>query len=65
MASLPGMTWRRFLTLVRGFSAKSVTVARMASPDAEVRVVEGKAAQAAFVALFGRGKRRRPRAETV
>jgi len=54
------MSWRKFLTLLRGLSGQSASVAQAGSRvefgkgGEKVNAVEGpKAAQGAFVALFG------------
>lgn len=54
------MTWRRFLTLVRGLSPNAATVSsamsriQLGQKREKVNTVAGpKAAQAAFAALFG------------
>lgn len=57
-ADLPGMSWRRFQVLLRALSSQSVTVTRLVNSGlgrkGNERVVAGsKAAQQAFVGLFG------------
>lgn len=55
---LPGMSWRRFMTLIRGLSPNSATASKLAARRymgkanvVEVRTPE--AAERAFTALFG------------
>jgi hypothetical protein len=63
LAVLPVVSWRRFQVLLRGLSPNSATVARlhmdieMGRRGEKVHTVAGpKAAQSAFVSLFGGAK---------
>ena len=64
---LRSMSWRRFVTLIRGLSPNSATAAKLRmrqymgkAPAANVIEVRGEAAERAFATLFGPPAQPRP-----
>lgn len=59
-AGMPGMTWRRFMVLIRGLSPNSATVTALRAsvymgrkPEEVIEITDPKQAERAFTVLFG------------